>query len=269
MPTVEANGINLYYEETGEGPPLVCIMGITGPGNVWANHVAHWRRRFRCITVDNRGVGQSSMPSGPYTTAMMADDYAELMERLNIDRACVIGCSMGSAIAQQLAIRHPERVASVVLMSPWARCDRYARDAFEHLRTIKAKLTPAEFTRFLQLLIFAKPYWDDDASYQTILDGRLAAMEEMQPQPLHALEAQAEACITHDVLEELHRIACPALVIGGKDDIFTPRWMAEEVAARIPGCDLHLYERAGHAFHWECLADFNPRIVRWFEQQAE
>ena len=94
--------------------------------------------------------------------------------------------------------------------------------------------------------------------------GRLAA-EEPTPQPLHALEAQADACVTHEVFDELHRVAFRTLVICGKNDIFTPRWMAEEIAGRIPRCNLHLYDNGGHAFHWECIDDFNPRIVEWFQ----
>ena len=95
----------------------------------------------------------------------------------------------------------------------------------------KAKLVPAEFVRYIQLLIFAKPFWDSDAGYEALLEGRRLAAEEPAPQPLHALEAQADACVTHDVFDELHRVACRTLVIGGKNDIFTPRWMAEEIAA--------------------------------------
>ena len=68
----------------------------------------------------------------------------------------------------------------------------------------------------------------------------------------------------HNTLDELGRIACPCLVIGGRSDIFTPMWMAEEVASKIPGSELHLYEGAGHAFHWERIEDFNPRIRKWF-----
>src|SRR5262245_49369116 len=118
MPRVNANGIKLHYDEYGAGPPLICIMGITAPGAAWEAHVAHWKNSFRCILVDNRGVGQSDMPPDPYTSEMMADDYAGLMHSLEIDQAHVIGCSMGSTIAQQLALRHPQAVRSAVLMCP-------------------------------------------------------------------------------------------------------------------------------------------------------
>ncbi|RIK84533.1 MAG: alpha/beta hydrolase [Planctomycetota bacterium] len=264
MPTVSTNGITLYYEEQGDGPPLVCIMGITAPGSVWQLHVEDWSERFRCITPDNRGVGRSDMPLGPYTSEMMADDYAGLMDALGIVAARVIGCSMGAAIAQQLALRYPPKVRSLVLMCPWARCDRYAMAIFEHLRHIKARLTPTEFVNYLQLLIFTKRHWDDDQAYAEMLEARRLAAEDPRQQPLHALEAQAEACMRHHTLDRLGEIGCPTLVIGGEEDIFTPRWMAEEIAARIPQCELHLYKNAGHAFHWECLDDFNPRIAQWF-----
>lgn len=265
MPKIKTNNISLYYEEAGDGPPLVCIMGITAPGSVWQLHVEHWQSRFRCITPDNRGVGRSDMPVGPYTSELMADDCAGLMDALGVAEARVIGCSMGSTIAQQLALRYPQKVRSMVLMCPWARCDRYAMGVFEHLRHIKARLTPTEFVNYIQLLIFTKSYWDNDDAYTQMLESRRLSGEDPLQQPLHALEAQAEACMRHNTLDRLPEIRCPTLVIGGQKDIFTPRWMAEEVAERIPSCELHLYEAAGHAFHWECIEDFNPRIAKWFE----
>ena len=76
-------------------------------------------------------------------------------------------------------------------------------------------------------------------------------------------EAQSAAAISHNTLNELKNVKCPTLVIGGKNDTFTPKWMSEQVAAAIPGADLHLYDNAGHAFHWECLGDFNPRTTEW------
>ncbi|NCF88526.1 MAG: alpha/beta fold hydrolase [Verrucomicrobiaceae bacterium] len=263
MPHVEANGIQIYYEERGSGDPLICIMGITAPGAVWEAHVEAWQSHFRCIIGDNRGVGLTDKPEGPYTSAMMADDYAGLMDSLGIEKARVVGCSMGSIIAQQLALRHPEKVQSAVLMCSWARCDRYAKSVFAHMKAIKARLRPEEFMEYIQLLIFTKPFWDNDAAYQSVLDGRGDAANGESPQPLHAMEAQAAACTEHNTLDQLKDIKCPCFVIGGQDDIFTPRWMGEEVAAGIPNSDLHLYEGAGHAFHWECLDDFNPRTTDW------
>ena len=263
MPTIQSNGIDLHYIEQGSGPPLLLIMGITAPGSVWDKHAAYWQQSFRCIIPDNRGVGRSGKPAGPYSSAMMADDFAGLLDQLGTPAVHVVGCSMGSTIAQQLALRHPKKVRSLVLMCPWARCDRYAAGIFSHMKTLKARLRPEEFAQYIQLLIFSKGTWDTDASHADLLQGRAEAAIDPLPQPLHALEAQAMACTTHDVLTELNRITCPSFVIGGEVDIFTPPWMAREVAGAIPGCALHLYPEAGHAFHWERMDDFNPRVRDW------
>jgi pimeloyl-ACP methyl ester carboxylesterase len=263
MPAIKTNGIELYYEERGTGEPVLLIMGITAPGAVWEKHAECWQAKFRCLLPDNRGVGRTDKPAGPYTSAMMADDFAGLLDALGLASARVVGCSMGSIIAQQLALRHPRRVRSLVLMCPWARCDAYARGIFEHMRTLKARLRPEEFMNYIQLLIFSKATWDDPKALADLIEGRRLAGENPQPQPLHGLEAQAAACTSHDTLAELGRIRCPALVIGGGADIFTPPWMAEEVAHGIPGAELHLYPGAGHAFHWERIDDFNPRVRDW------
>lgn len=265
MPYLHANGINIFYEERGDpaAPPLLLIMGITAPHSVWEPHVSFWEKNFRCILPDNRGVGLSDKPAGDYTTAQMADDCAGLLEALGIEKTQVVGCSMGSTIALQLAIRYPEKVQSMVLMCPWARCDNTAKAIFQHIKTCKARLSPEEFSLYIQLLIYSKASWDDEKVAAELEEGRKQAATDPQPQPLHGLEGQAAACISHDVLAELPSITQPTLIIGGQDDIFTPAWMAHEIVEAIPQCDLHLYEKAGHIFHFERLDDFNPRVRDW------
>ena len=263
MPILQANGINISYEETGSGDPLLLIMGITAPGSVWQAHAEYWSQSFRCIMPDNRGVGLTDKPPGDYSSAMMADDHAGLLRELGIKKARVVGVSMGSIIAQQLAIRHADLVQSVVQMCPWARCDNYAKSVFNLMINTKARLTPDEFMEFIQLLIFAKGSWDDEETHESFVAGRQEAAADQNQQPLHGLIGQAVACIEHHVVDQLQDIKCPTLVMGGQDDIFTPRWMAEEVANGIPNSQLHLYPGAGHAFHWECIKDFNPRVLEW------
>ncbi|MEQ9437575.1 MAG: alpha/beta hydrolase [Cyclobacteriaceae bacterium] len=268
MPYVQANGIQLFYEERGTGDPLLLIMGITAPGSVWEKHVASWEQQFRCIFFDNRGVGLSDKPAGPYTTAQMGDDCAGLLEALDIPIARVAGVSMGSTIAMQLALRHPDKVSAMVLMCPWARCDRKGEAVFRHMMHAK-RLRPEEFSNFIQQLIYHKSSWDDDAVYQDLMQSQQAEASNPFPQPLHGLEGQAHACIQHQVLAELPSIEQPCLVIGGKEDQFIPAWMAQEVAAAIPDSTLHLYDEAGHAFHWEKIEDFNPRVLKWLIEHGD
>lgn len=267
MPYVNTNGINLFYEERGAGEPLLLIMGITAPGSVWEKHASFWEQHFRCIQFDNRGVGFSDKPEGPYTTAQMGDDSAGLLDALGITKARVVGVSMGSTIAMQLALRHPDKVQSMVLMCPWARCDRKAEAIFRHMMHAK-RLRPEEFTNYVQQLIFHKSSWDDDETYEGLMEDQQEAATDPFPQPLHGLEGQAHACIDHQVLSDLPRIQQPCLVIGGKEDQFVPAWMAQEVAEALPNSELHLYEEAGHAFHWEKLDDFNPRVLKWLQEQG-
>lgn len=263
MPFIKSNGINLYYEEHGEGEPLLLIMGITAPGAVWEKHLNYWKQFFRCIIVDNRGVGQSDKPVGPYSSSLMADDLAGLLKQLDLEKVRVAGVSMGSIIAQQLAYRHPDLVKSMVLMCPWARCDNTAKDIFRHMVDIKARLKPDEFSRYIQLLIYSKPSFDDEKFYQELVEDRENANKDTNPQPLIGLEGQAAACMEHHILEQLNEIKQPVLVIGGESDKFTPIWMTKEVAQALPNSDLHIYPESGHAFHWENLEDFNPRVKQW------
>lgn len=269
MPIHTTNGFNMHYDvhqqKSASETPVICIMGITAPGSVWEAHVDVWSKTFRCITADNRGVGQSDKPSGDYTSAMMADDYANLMDGLGIKQAHIIGCSMGSIIGQQLALRYPEKVKSLVLMCSWARCDAYAKSVFSHMQQAKAHLTPAAFMEWIQLLIFHKRSWDDPETLQSMIEGRQDAAEDPNPQPLHGLQGQAAACSNHHTLEQLQQITAPTLVIGGENDVFTPRWMACEIDAQLPNSTLHLYPESGHAFHWENLEDFNQRIAGFIE----
>lgn len=263
MPKISANGINLYYEIRGKGEPLLLIMGITAPGSVWEKHVSEWEKDFKCIMVDNRGVGQSDKPMGPYSTGMMADDCAALLDELHISSVKVVGVSMGSTIAQQLAIRHPQKVKSMVLMCPWARCDNKAKAIFELMVDCKARFRPDEFSRFVQQLIFSKASWDDQKVYAGMLQDRRNSAYDTNPQPLIGLEGQAAACMDHSVLDQLPSLRVPTFVLGGDADEFTPQWMTEEVASAIPGSDLHIYPNSGHAFHWENLEDFNKRVKDW------
>ena len=268
MPYTQTNGINLYYEERGSGDPLLLIMGITAPGSVWEKHASYWEKEFHCIIPDNRGVGLSDKPPGQYTSEEMADDCAGLLEVLNISGARVAGVSMGSIIAQQLALRHPEKVSAIVLMCPWARCDRRGAAVFKHMAHAKAHLRPEAFTNFVQWLIYHTPSWNQDEVYDDLIAGQQEAAVAAFPQPLHGLEGQAQACIHHNALLQLPQLKQPCLVIGGQEDIFVPAWMVREVAAAIPGSELHLYEEAGHAFHWEKIEDFNPRVLRWLKENG-
>jgi pimeloyl-ACP methyl ester carboxylesterase len=263
MPIVRANGININYEERGAGEPLILIMGLGADGSAWELHAQVYEQHFRCILMDNRGAGLSDKPEGPYTTAMMADDTAGLMDALGIETAHVAGISMGGAIAQNLALRYPTKVRCMVLVSTWAQCDTYTRIVFEHFKKMRVAADPGDFTELLQLWIFAAEHVE--AQHEDLLQAQQEARANENPMPQHAFDAQCDACTTHDTLENLHRIQIPTLITVGDTDIFTPYRFSKVIHENITGSELFVLDRVGHAHHWEKLDEFNHKTTTFLQ----
>ena len=116
MPTVRVGDINMYYEIHGKGEPLLLIMGLGSDLTSWIFQIPEFSKKYRVIAFDNRGVGRSDAPDVPYSTAMMADDTTGLLDALGIERAHILGLSMGGFIAQELALKYPQRVKSLITM---------------------------------------------------------------------------------------------------------------------------------------------------------
>lgn len=254
MATIKTNGINMAYQVRGQGEPLILIMGLGAPGAIWEEHVKEYEKHFRCYLLDNRGAGDTDKPSGPYTTRMMAEDVAGLMDALSITNARVAGISMGSAIAQELALAHPAKVRSLVLISSWARCDIYTKTVFEHFCRVRKAVSVSNFVQLLQLWIFTAAHYDKNNT--TLLEAQADAPAGVW-MPQHAFEAQSAACMNHDTLERLGNIKAPTLLTVGDADIFTPLRLSEEMHQRMPGSVMEIFKGWGHAHHWEDLPQFN------------
>ena len=259
---IDVGGCPISYRLVGKGKPLLLIMGLGADVSAWQEHVAAYSRAFRCILVDNRGVGESGRPAGPYTTVQMAGDCAEVIRAVTDEPVSVIGLSMGGAIAQELALRHPSLVHSLVLVSTWARCDSYLSEIFEHLRIAQAKLAPEEFAQLLQLRIWSPSYF---ASHHADLEAarQLAATLSVPPEPF---AAQCAACISHDSLPRLGNIDIPTLITAGCEDSFTVLDHAQQIHRSIPASHLEIFAGA-HAHHWEGLESFNDITVAWLEDR--
>ncbi len=265
MPDVTANGIKIHYEERGQGDPLILIMGLGADGSLWEDHVKAYEKHFRCILMDNRGAGQSDKPDGPYTTEMMANDVAGLMDALNIEKAHINGISMGGAIGQMLALNHPEKVRSLVLVSTWAKCDKYAQIVFDHFRDVRPKVEMRDFLKLIQLWIFAadhyEKHYDDLAEGQE--EGQANAADMM---PDHSFSAQCDACIGHDTTARLSEIKVPTLITIGDKDIFTPFNFSQYLHDNITGSEMLVLEGCGHAHHWEDLMTFNSKTSAFMQK---
>jgi len=251
--------VKLHYETLGGGEPLVLIMGLGADNSLWELHAKAYSRHFRCIMPDNRGAGNSPRPEGPYSTEMMARDTLAMMDELQIDSARLAGISMGSAIAQCMALQAPDRVKSMVLISSWARCDRYMKDVFEHFTRIRPLAAPEDFMQLLQLWIFAPDHFA--SNYADLLVGRKDAKD--NPMADHAFDAQCAACSGHDTLDRLGEIQTPCLLTVGDADIFTPLRCSREMHERLPDSELAVFPGLGHCHHWEDLKTFNETTTKF------
>ena len=253
MPVVISNGIRIHYEKRGSGDPLILIMGLGAPGSRWKDHAASYQKHFHCILMDNRGAGESDRPVGPYTTRTMADDTAGLMTALGIENARIAGISMGSAIAQELALSYPKNVRSLVLVSSWSRSDRYTQNVFEQFKKMRELASPADFTQLLQLWIASASYYEEHFD-EMVRDQTMAQEVYM---PVQAFQAQSDACSMHNTFDRLDRITAPTLLTVGDADIFTPLRLTVEMHERMPDSEMIVFKGLGHIHHWEDLERFN------------
>src|SRR5215831_2832950 len=131
MPKVKANGITMHYEQEGTGEPLVLIPYLAADNACYAFQVADYAKQFTCISVDLRGSGVSDKPAGTYTTELYADDVAGLMEAIGVERAHVMGLSLGASTGMWLAAKYPGKVKSLSLHSSWTKTDPFVKTVVE------------------------------------------------------------------------------------------------------------------------------------------
>jgi pimeloyl-ACP methyl ester carboxylesterase len=271
MPNVRANGIDLYYEEHGSGEPLLLIMGWGGNATTWKPQIPGLAERFRVIAFDNRGVGRSSAPQGPYTIGELALDAVHLLDALEIERAHVFGISMGGMVAQELALAHPDRAGALVLGCTWAggegavgRAELEEKiAAFKQMDGQSGGPSLEWFSDFLRLL------WTDEAltkAGEYLQDFVFSVIR--FPPTTHGLRAQADAVAAHDAYGRLPEIRHPTLVVTGSDDSLIDAANSEVLAERIPNAELRVFVGLRHAFHLERPDLVNPQVARFIQRFA-
>ena len=262
--TVQANGQQLYYEIHGDGPPLVLVMGIGYDSSLWTlAQVPALSTQFQVVLVDNRDAGRSSKARHPYRLSDMADDLAGLLDALGIARSHVLGLSMGGMIAQEFALRHPDRLDRLVLTGTGAAPARAAVDPIRIWSWVKANDATGEIFGGQQFVsLFSTSFL---RNHQAVRD--TAALLARNPYTMspEAYQRQADAYGQFDALDRLGAITAPTLVIVGEQDLLTPPWIAREVAAAIPGARFEVIRGDGssHLVPIERPDDFN-RLVSDF-----
>jgi len=251
----------LHWESTGEGDPVLMIMGLGLSGGAWWRTVPVLSRSLRVITFDNRGVGRSRARLPSYTTEAMADDAASVLDAAGIERAHVYGFSLGGMVAQQLALRHPERVRSLVLGATHAGGPRAVRpgdDVIAFFRR-RASMPPNEAARASVPFNYG-PRCRREHPDRIAEDVRQRLAH---PFPERAYGAQMYAAALHNCYRRLGRLQAPALVVHGRHDRVVPIANAEILAERIPHAELRILEESGHLYSTE-QPEVDENIARFF-----
>jgi 2-succinyl-6-hydroxy-2,4-cyclohexadiene-1-carboxylate synthase len=259
MPRAPVNGIELNYREKGEGHPVFLLHGYTGNLRNWALQVATLSNEYRMVSIDHRGHGESDKPQDAdgYTLAGMAEDALGVLDHLGIEECYLVGHSMGGAIAQQLALAHPERVRALVLLDTWSEVPR-GRGVAERARLLELAETEGM-----------------EAVFEEQLRSEPLRLQQLEQHPVFLatwrqqfLMTSPEAYVhcaraigaTPSWRDELRRIGVPALVICGENDepfIEACRQLHEGIA----GSELAWIPNAGHTPQIENAAAFNPVLT--------
>ena len=262
--TVQANGQELYYEVHGQGPPLVLVMGIGYDSSLWMlAQVPALSSQLQVIMVDNRDAGRSSKASHPYSVADMADDLAGLLDGLGIQRSHLLGLSMGGMIAQEFALRHPNRLDRLVLTGTAAAPARSAADPIQIWSWVKANDATGEIFGGQQFAsLFSTAFL---RNHQAVRDTAELLAGNPYPMSPEAYGRQADAYRHFDALDRLHRITAPTLVVVGEQDLLTPPWVVREVADAIPGARFEVIRGNGssHLLPLERPDEFNRLVLNF------
>lgn len=265
---VHANGLKFHVQTFGSGVPIIMIMGLGAPGDKWKHNYELLSKWFWCIVPDNRGAGLSDKPEAEsYTTEQMADDIIGIMDTLDIKKAHVMGVSMGGAIAQQVALKVPDRVLSLILTSTFASVSPAFKKALNLICELKEDTDPAVLKQ-LNLWMTYGQYTqihhpekieksiEEDASYP-------------YPMPVYAYKAQCGACLSHNTADRLHELKMPVLIAAGAKDLFMNIEKTMELVHGIPQAEFYLAPEGGHVHQWEYPGPYDSVVVGFLMKHTE
>ena len=253
-------GAKIYWDEVGEGEPLLLIMGLGYPSDAWHRTRPIFAKRYRTIALDNRGVGRSDMPPGPYSIALMASDAAAVLDAAHADSAHVFGISMGGMIAQEFALQYPSRVRSLVLGCTAAGGPTALPSEPEAAEMLAARvgMTAEQAARA------AVPFIYDTRTPRELIEEDLAVRRPWFPRP-EAYLAQLQGIFTWESSSRLEQLHAPTLVIHGECDRLVPVGNARLLAEKIPGAKLVVLPNAGHIFTTDQADEAHRAILNFLE----
>jgi pimeloyl-ACP methyl ester carboxylesterase len=260
---VRAGELDIWTEQVGEGPDVLLLGGLGDTVESWQFQLDGLSDRYRLTAFDNRGAGRTVPSDGGLSAGMMADDAAALMTAIEIPSAHVAGFSMGSAIAQELALRHSELVRSLVLQSTYARPDALFRSLLDLWRWLP-EAAPSERAFFEAFFTWVyTPRAHADGSVGQIVEEAIAFSP---PQSVEAFQAQVDACLEHDTADRLAGITVPTLVMAGEFDTLLPPRHGRAVADGIHDAQFEVLPQEAHQPFQEIPDAWNARVDTFWRE---
>jgi 3-oxoadipate enol-lactonase len=257
-----AGEADLYYQVSGDGPQtLVLVNGVGDPLEGWENQTADFLAAgLRVVSFDNRGVGRSSQPPGPYTSAQMAADLHEVVTAAGLDGFHLCGVSMGGVIAQEYALAHPGTLRSLILANTFAAADPFTRAAFLSWSEV------AEAAG-MPMMMRAQAPWIFSPGFYARQPGRVAeliAEAQTSTQPAAAFAAQLAALVDHDARDRLPALTTPTLVLAAADDIIIGPALSRRLLELLPDA-VWSEVPGGHAAFWEDPGPWNHAVMQFVQ----
>jgi 3-oxoadipate enol-lactonase len=260
--TIRANGLDLAYQIDGDHPEtLVLVNGLADAKESWEAQIPAFAERYRVVSYDNRGVGESPTPSGPYTTVQMADDLAGLVDGLGLERFHLLGLSMGGMIAQEYAIAHPDRLLSASFCCTYSYPGPFCLRMFQCWRDLVPTLGVGFTQREVMLWGFTTDFFEQREDELIAIETFMAA----NPQPLDSYLAQLTSIEQHDTRGRLGAVSCPAMTLVGAEDILIYPKLSRRLHDELPD-STWVEVPGGHGCLWEHPDAFNEAVLEFLSR---
>jgi len=265
MPSADHAGVSIHWEERGSGAPLLLIMGLGVTLEGWSRFGSVLAERYRTILFDNRGAGRSAVPAGPYAIETMAADAVAVLDAAAVPRAHVFGISMGGMIAQELALRHPDRVRSLILGC--TACG--GRDAVPASREVAAALGARQTLTREQAMWTMVPFIYDVSTPRERIEEDFARRLSAPVSAEGYFAQLAGIRAWSGTLSRLPSIAAPTLVIHGETDQLVPAENGRIIARAIPGARLVMIPNASHIFTTDRFDAARDAVLSFLKEHAD
>ena len=265
MQRIPIGDAELMVGRYGEGDPLLLVSGLGGRASFWDNQVEPFANTFHVITHDHRGTGGSTKSMKAYSVAQMAEDVLMLMDALMVPKAAMVGHSTGGAIAQYLALNHPDRLSCTVLSATWAGPHPYFQTLFKMRAHILSDLGAEAYLTDGILRAYPPSLLMENSALLTE-----KSTERLIAFPGRVIEsARIDAVMAHDLRDQLPGITLPTLIICAADDQITPVVFSNELAELIPNSQKHIVNSGGHFVPQVAIEEYNQTVLNFLISQTQ